>query len=279
MQFTMFMIFAHFMTHTFFLIQKGKLIGRTKSMNNEYQTKCNVSWKIQKLLSYMLSFKGIYTSIDTYMYMYVEYSSKVMYMCRVYFTKIETRVRFPCHGGTHVYTFIHPNLFHSPWVEPFAFLKMFYYRISKLTIFTGSLNHYKQNHWTYKIYRWLEWLVHVSNKTIKWQKYIHVQYSTHVHTAEILYINKILGTRKFCLFPDTLSINNKGNYFIGTRKKQVCYIRYFVISDLFISTQPGSYVPLGKALYPNCLVPRKWLKAVGPLPLVAYKPIAFLEAR
>ena len=37
-------------------------------------------------------------------------------------------------------------------------------------------------------------------------------------------------------------------------------------------------VPLGKALYPHYLVPRKGLKAVGPL-VACYKQLAFLVAR
>ena len=40
----------------------------------------------------------------------------------------------------------------------------------------------------------------------------------------------------------------------------------------------AAVVPLGKALYSHCLVPRKGLQAVGPL-LVAYKQLAFLVAR
>ena len=50
------------------------------------------------------------------------------------------------------------------------------------------------------------------------------------------------------------------------------------------SEVPGSnllaaaVVPLGKAFYPHCLVPRKGLKAVGPW-LLAYKQLAFLVAR
>ena len=40
----------------------------------------------------------------------------------------------------------------------------------------------------------------------------------------------------------------------------------------------AAVVPLGKALYPHCLVPRKGLKAVGPW-LLAYKQLAFLVAR
>ena len=35
----------------------------------------------------------------------------------------------------------------------------------------------------------------------------------------------------------------------------------------------AAVVPLGKALYPHCLVPRKGLKAVGPW-LLAYKQLA-----
>ena len=40
----------------------------------------------------------------------------------------------------------------------------------------------------------------------------------------------------------------------------------------------AAVVALGKALYPPCLVPRKGLKAVGPL-VVAYKQLAFSVAR
>ena len=47
---------------------------------------------------------------------------------------------------------------------------------------------------------------------------------------------------------------------------------------------PGSnpspaVVPLGKALYPHCLVPRKGLKAVGPLVAYNKAAYAFLVAR
>ena len=40
-------------------------------------------------------------------------------------------------------------------------------------------------------------------------------------------------------------------------------------------------VPLGKALYPHCLVPRKRLKAICPMVacLYKYKQLAFLVAR
>ena len=42
----------------------------------------------------------------------------------------------------------------------------------------------------------------------------------------------------------------------------------------------AAVVPLGKALYPHCLVPRKGLKAVGPLVACLYKQrLAFLVAR
>ena len=40
----------------------------------------------------------------------------------------------------------------------------------------------------------------------------------------------------------------------------------------------AAVVLLGKALYPHCLVPRKGLKAIGPL-VAAYKQLAFLVAR
>ena len=40
----------------------------------------------------------------------------------------------------------------------------------------------------------------------------------------------------------------------------------------------AAVVPLGKALYPHCLVPRKGRKAVGPL-VVAYKQLAFSVTR
>ena len=40
----------------------------------------------------------------------------------------------------------------------------------------------------------------------------------------------------------------------------------------------AAVVPLGKALYPRCLVPRKGLKAVGPL-VACYKQLAVLVAR
>ena len=40
----------------------------------------------------------------------------------------------------------------------------------------------------------------------------------------------------------------------------------------------ATVVPLGKALYPHCLVPRKGLRAIGPW-LFAYKQFAFLLAR
>ena len=52
------------------------------------------------------------------------------------------------------------------------------------------------------------------------------------------------------------------------------------------SEVPGSnllaaaVLPLGKALYPHCLVPRKGLKTVGPLvACLSYKQHAFLVAR
>ena len=38
----------------------------------------------------------------------------------------------------------------------------------------------------------------------------------------------------------------------------------------------GGVVPLGKALYPHCLVHRKGLKAVGPLVACLFKQLAFL---
>ena len=38
-------------------------------------------------------------------------------------------------------------------------------------------------------------------------------------------------------------------------------------------------VPLGKELYPHCLVPQKGLKAVGVPWLLGYKQLAFLVAR
>ena len=38
-------------------------------------------------------------------------------------------------------------------------------------------------------------------------------------------------------------------------------------------------VPLGKALYPHCLVPRKGLKAVGPQVACLYKQLVFLVAK
>ena len=38
-------------------------------------------------------------------------------------------------------------------------------------------------------------------------------------------------------------------------------------------------VPLGKALYPHCIVPRKGLKAVGPMAACLYRQLAFLVAR
>ena len=41
----------------------------------------------------------------------------------------------------------------------------------------------------------------------------------------------------------------------------------------------AAVVPLGKALYPHCLVPRKGLKTIGPLVcLLAYKEFSFLAA-
>ena len=40
----------------------------------------------------------------------------------------------------------------------------------------------------------------------------------------------------------------------------------------------AAVVPLGKALHPHCLVPRKGLNAIGPW-LLAYKQLAFLVAR
>ena len=40
----------------------------------------------------------------------------------------------------------------------------------------------------------------------------------------------------------------------------------------------AAVVPLGKALYPHCLVPRKGLKPLVPW-LLAYKQLAFLVAR
>ena len=36
-------------------------------------------------------------------------------------------------------------------------------------------------------------------------------------------------------------------------------------SSWFESASRGSMVPLGRTLYPHCLVPRKGLKAIGPL--------------
>ena len=39
---------------------------------------------------------------------------------------------------------------------------------------------------------------------------------------------------------------------------------------------PAAVVPLGNALFSNCLVPRKGLKTVGPL--LAYKQLDFLVA-
>ena len=47
---------------------------------------------------------------------------------------------------------------------------------------------------------------------------------------------------------------------------------------------PGSnpspaVVPLGKALFPHCLVPWKGLKAIGPLVACLNKQLAFLVAR
>ena len=45
----------------------------------------------------------------------------------------------------------------------------------------------------------------------------------------------------------------------------------------------AAVVPLGKALYPHCLVPRKGLKAVGPLVACLYfffyKQLAFLSGQ
>ena len=59
----------------------------------------------------------------------------------------------------------------------------------------------------------------------------------------------------------------------------------WIISQTLNREVPGSnllaaaVVPLGKALYPHCLVPRKGLKAVGSLVASLYKAVCFLSGQ
>ena len=46
-----------------------------------------------------------------------------------------------------------------------------------------------------------------------------------------------------------------------------------------VQISAAAVVPFGKALYPHCLVPRKGLKAVGPLVAYNKAAYAFLVAR
>ena len=66
-----------------------------------------------------------------------------------------------------------------------------------------------------------------------------------------------------------------------------CYILWLSGKDQGTPTHdvPGSnllatlVVPLGKVLYPHCLIPRKGLKAIGPLVACLNKQLAFSVAR
>ena len=72
----------------------------------------------------------------------------------------------------------------------------------------------------------------------------------------------------FCLF-----VNLEELLWLSGRRSQI--LNHEVPGSNLLA---AAVVPLGKALYPHCLVPRKDLKPLVPW-LLAYKQLAFLVAR